>query len=71
MRAARNSLQAMRWLLADPELCGWPPEQITVIANPISAADLLTNIVGSRYRPRALLLYYVGHEVLSGRGECA
>jgi hypothetical protein len=70
VRAARNSLQAMRWLLADPELCGWPPERITVIANPISAADLLTDIVElADTASGALLLYYVGHGVLSGRGE--
>ena len=70
VRAARNSLQAMRWLLADPELCGWPPERITMIANPISAADLLTDIVElADTASGALLLYYVGHGVLSGRGE--
>ena len=70
VRAARNSLQAMRWLLADPELCGWPPERITVIANPISAADLLTDIIElADTASGALLLYYVGHGVLSGRGE--
>ena len=70
MRAAGNSLQAMRWLLADPELCGWPPERITVIANPISPADLLADIVElADTASGALLLYYVGHGVLSGRGE--
>ena len=40
IRAARNSLQAMRALLADPALCGWPPGQVTVIENPASATDL-------------------------------
>lgn len=40
IRAARNSLQAMLDLLADPALCAWPPGQITVIPNPISATDL-------------------------------
>ena len=60
----------MRWLLANPELCGWPPERITVFANPISAADLLTDIVElADTASGALLLYYVGHGVLSGRGE--
>ncbi len=70
VRAARNSLQAMRSLLADPELCGWPPERITVMANPISAADLLTDIAElADTASGALLLYFVGHGVLSGRGE--
>src|SRR5690242_17324644 len=44
IRAARNSLEAMSSLLSDPALCGWPPEWITVIANPISAVDLATTI---------------------------
>ena len=28
IRAARNSLDAMRSLLSDPALCAWPPEKI-------------------------------------------
>jgi hypothetical protein len=70
VRAARNSVQAMRSLLADPALCGWPPGQITVIANPISAADLATTIADlADSTAGVLLLYYVGHGVLSARGE--
>ncbi len=70
IRSARNSLQAMRSLLADPALCGWPPEQITMIPNPISAADLATNIADlAENTAGVLLLYYVGHGVLSARGE--
>ncbi|MGB6165629.1 MAG: caspase family protein [Pseudonocardiaceae bacterium] len=63
IRAARNSLQAMRELLSDPALCGWPPERVTVIANPLSAADLAETTTG------VLLLYYAGHGALSARGE--
>jgi hypothetical protein len=70
IRAARNSLQAMRSLLADPALCGWPPEQVTLIPNPISATDLATNIADlAENTAGVLLLYYVGHGVLSARGE--
>jgi len=70
IRAARNSLQAMRSLLADPALCGWPSEQVTVIPNPISAADLAANIADlAEDTAGVLLLYYVGHGVLSARGE--
>ena len=70
IRAARNSLQAMRSLLADPALCGWPPGQVTVIPNPISAADLAANIADlAENTSGVLLLYYVGHGVLSARGE--
>ncbi len=70
IRAARNSLEAMRALLADPALCGWPPERITVIPNPISAADLAVQVADlAETTAGVLLLYYVGHGVLSDRGE--
>jgi hypothetical protein len=70
IRAARNSLQTMRSLLADPALCGWPADQITVLANPISAADLAASIADlAENTAEVLLLYYVGHGVLSARGE--
>jgi len=70
IRAARNSLQAMHDLLVDPTLCGWPPEQITVLENPASAADLADEIADlAESTTGVLLLYYVGHGVLSARGE--
>ena len=70
IRAARNSVQAMQSLLVDPALCGWPPELITVIANPISASDLATRIADlAEATTGVLLLYYVGHGVLSMQGE--
>ena len=70
IRAARNSLNAMRSLLADPALCAWPAEQITVIANPISAADLAAEIADlAAATTGVLLLYYVGHGVLSPGGD--
>ena len=65
IRAARNSLEAMRSLLSDPALCAWPPGRITTIANPVSAADLATNIADlAESTTGVLLLYYVGHGVL-------
>jgi hypothetical protein len=70
VRAARNSLQAMRSMLADPALCGWPPDRIQVIANPISAGDLGAGIAEvAAATTGVLLLYYVGHGVLSAGGE--
>lgn len=70
IRAARNSLEAMRSLLMDPALCGWPADRITVIANPISATALATEIADlAGSTTGALLLYYVGHGMLSVRGE--
>ena len=70
IRAARNSLQAMRALLSDPALCAWAPERVTVISDPDHAADLADRIADlSENITGALLLYYVGHGVLSARGE--
>jgi Caspase domain len=70
IRAARNSLDAMRSLLSDPALCAWPPERIVPIANPISATDLATRIADlAESTTGVLLLYYVGHGVLSAGGE--
>jgi hypothetical protein len=68
--AARNSLKAMYSLLADPLLCGWPAEQITMIADPASAVDLVGQVADlAEAATGVLLLYYVGHGVLSPRGE--
>ena len=70
IRSARNSLEAVCSLLADPALCAWPPEWITVIANPISAAGLATQIADlAEGTTGVLLLYYAGHGVLSASGE--
>ena len=70
IRAARNSLQAMRSLLSDPALCAWPQEWITVIANPIAATELAATIADlAELTKGALLVYYVGHGVLSSGGE--
>jgi hypothetical protein len=61
---------AMRRTLADPELCGWNPEEITVISNPHSASDLAVQVTNlARATDGVLMIYYVGHGVLSGRGE--
>jgi hypothetical protein len=70
IRAARNSLQEMCSLLSDPALCAWPAERIAMIANPISAAGLATDIADlAKSTTGVLLLYYVGHGLLSARGE--
>jgi Caspase domain len=70
IRAARNSLQAMRSMLTDPELCGWPRGQLRVIANPLSAEELSAEIAEvAAATTGVLLLYYVGHGVLSADGE--
>src|SRR5262249_44094835 len=61
---------AMRSLLSDRALCAWPPEKIVAIGTPISAADLATSIADlAEGTTGVMLLYYVGHGVLSARGE--
>ncbi len=70
IRAARNSLAAMRSLLCDPALAAWPAGQVQVIANPISAPDLagqISDLAGTT--TGVLLLYYVGHGVRAAGGE--
>lgn len=70
IRAARNSVQAMHALLADPALCGWPSERITVIHDPVSASDLASQVAEvAEVTTGVLLLYYAGHGILSARGE--
>jgi Caspase domain len=68
--AARNSVQAMKALLSDPALCGWLPDQISVIMDPVSASDVAAQIADlAESITGVLLLYYVGHGALSTRGE--
>jgi Effector Associated Constant Component 1/Caspase domain len=68
--AARNSLQSMRDLLSDRGLGGWAPEQVTVIPDPASAASLAIQVADlAEATTGVFLLYYVGHGVLSARGE--
>ncbi|GAA3677547.1 hypothetical protein GCM10022224_047080 [Nonomuraea antimicrobica] len=68
--AATNSLMAVRSVLTDPLLCGWPAENVSVLHN---QADC--RIVAQRIRQSAqettgvLLLYFVGHGVLTAEGE--
>jgi hypothetical protein len=70
IRAARNSVQAMCSLLSDPALCAWPAEWISVISNPISAPELAAGVADlAEGTEGVLLLYYVGHGVLSPGGE--
>ncbi len=70
VRAARNSLKAMREMLEDPLLCGWPRGRITEISNPLSPVDLANQLSDlAESTTGVLLLYFVGHGVLTPRGE--
>jgi hypothetical protein len=60
----------MHDLLADPALCAWSPGRITVIANPTFADRLAAQVADLAESTKGvLLLYYVGHGVLSTGGE--
>ena len=68
--AARNSLGAMYTLLTDPALCGWPEDRVKRIPNPTSSTELATQLVDIAERTTGVLLvYYVGHGVLTPRGK--
>ena len=70
IRAARNSVEGMRAVLADKALCGWPSDRITVISNPVSAVDVAIQLADlAETATGVFLLYFVGHGVLSQRGE--
>ncbi|MFJ8628878.1 caspase family protein [Kitasatospora sp. NPDC093550] len=68
--AALNSLTAVRQVLTDPRLCGWPPDRITAIPDPSDIRELLPQLRELARETRGvLLLYYVGHGVILPRGQ--
>lgn len=70
LASAANSLALMRRLLADPALCGWPPERIEPIPDPSSPGELAVQLTEiARRTAGTLLLYYVGHGELTATGE--
>ena len=68
--AARNSLNGMREILTDEQLCGWPPERVDALHDETDSRRLITTL---RQRARettdVLLLYYVGHGTTAPDGE--
>ncbi len=68
--SAAQSLQEMRALLIDPELCGWPENQVTVIENPPAANKLAQELRNLAEKTTGtLLVYFVGHGTLSDQGN--
>ncbi|WP_328876331.1 leucine-rich repeat domain-containing protein [Streptomyces sp. NBC_00287] len=70
--AAMNSLARMREMLTDPALCGWPPDQVTVMPNPRNAGKVATELrkLLQDVPPSGVaLLYYVGHGRLTVEGR--
>jgi hypothetical protein len=61
--AARHSLDRMRELLTG-ELCGWPADRVTVVANQRKPDDLHDELIqryGETDRDAVALFYFVGH----------
>lgn len=68
--AAANSLNGMLALLTDPQLCGWRPDQVTVIRDARDSARLAQQLRRvARATSGPLLIYYVGHGTAISTGE--
>ncbi|MFH8682218.1 caspase domain-containing protein [Streptomyces lydicus] len=68
--AAANSVRAMKLMLTDPGLGGWPPEQVVDLQDPSDAIQPILQI--RRLAQEAMgtfLLYYAGHGLISPSGE--
>ncbi|MFE3960271.1 caspase family protein [Nocardia sp. NPDC059091] len=68
--AALNSVRAMKKVLTDATLCGWPENSVTVIENPRKAIDVgrpLADIAVAA--TGTLLVYFVGHGELNELNE--
>src|SRR4051794_23241940 len=65
-----RSVAALRDILLDPQLCGWPAERVVVVEDPATVADLgrqLTTL--AKLTTGVLMIYYVGHGELSTADE--
>lgn len=68
--AVGNSVDGMYKLLVESGLCGWREEHVSKIVNPTNAGQLLRQLRQlAREAVGVLLLYFVGHGVLSEQGE--
>ncbi len=68
--AIANSVDGMYELLIESGFCGWREEQVSKIVNPANAGRLLLRLRRlAEETTGVLLLYFVGHGVLSDQGE--
>jgi len=68
--AADNSMRAMRDILTDPDLCGWPRDRVILFPDPENGgrfAQQLRRIAENT--TGVLLVYFVGHGTITRRGE--
>ncbi|MGA5118624.1 caspase family protein [Streptomyces pseudogriseolus] len=67
--AALNSLHAMRYLLTDPDLCGWSEDQVLMLEDPAGAAEPALQLHRlAEETTGTLLIYFVGHGVVTKTG---
>jgi glycine betaine/choline ABC-type transport system substrate-binding protein len=68
--AAANSLNGLKEILIDEQLCGWPPERVEVLLNRTDSRRLVANLRRSaRDTTDVLLVYYVGHGTIGPDGH--
>lgn len=69
--AADNSLEGMRQILTNPELCGWPASRVKQLANESDNRQLIVKLrKWARETTGVFLLYYVGHGTPGETGPC-
>jgi len=69
--AAANSLEGMRQILTNPELCGWPADRVTQLPNHSDSRRLIIKLrEWARDTTGVFLVYYVGHGTPEKDGPC-
>ncbi|OLE22807.1 MAG: hypothetical protein AUG49_17965 [Catenulispora sp. 13_1_20CM_3_70_7] len=69
--SADNSLEGMRQILTDPELCRWPPSRVKQLANVSDSRQVIIKLrEWARKATGVFLLYYVGHGTPGEQGPC-
>ena len=69
--AADNSLEGMRQVLTNPELCGWPASRVKQLSNESDNRQLIIKLRRwARETTGVFLLYYVGHGTPGENGPC-
>lgn len=69
--AADNSLEGMRQILTNPELCGWPAPRVKQLSNESDNRQLIIKLRRwARETTGVFLLYYVGHGTPGENGPC-
>jgi len=69
--AADNSLEGMRQILTNPELCGWPASRVKQLSNESDNRQFIIKLRRwAQETTEVFLLYYVGHGTPGEKGPC-